>query len=73
MIKFLQIVVTGIAITGTALVFYNSPFTSGGTFLYTWNEADARMAQAKQQRRRARLGFLLILISYVMQTVLVFL
>ena len=72
-VKLLQVLVTGIAIAGTALVFYNSPFVSGGVFMYTFDEGKERMEKAKRQRRLAKIGFLLILISYVFQLVLVFL
>jgi len=72
-IKILQIVITGIAIGGTALVFFNSPFASGGTFLYKFGEAEQHMVKAKKQRRLAKFGFLLILISYVLQTIVIFL
>jgi hypothetical protein len=73
MIKPLQILVTGIAIAGTALVFYNSPFSSGGTYHYSFEEGQRQTAKAKRQRRLARVGFLLILISYVLQVILVML
>jgi hypothetical protein len=73
LIKILQLVVTAIAIAGTALVFYNSPFVKGTVSLPTFAEGNERMAKAKRQRRRARLGFLLILVSYVLQVVVVFL
>lgn len=72
-IRVFQIIVTGIAIWGTALVFYNSPFASGGTFLFTEAESEQQMARAKKQRQRARAGFLLILVSYVLQTIITFL
>jgi uncharacterized membrane protein len=72
-IRVIQIVSIVMGILGTALVFFNSPFSSGGTFEYTFGESEKRMAKAKKDRRAARMGFSLIVISCLLQVIVLFL
>ena len=72
-VKIIQLVTLAFAIFGTALVFFNSPFTDSNTYIFA-NDNEVRINNKKDKRKRrlARLGFGLILISYVLQTIILF-
>ena len=71
-IKIIQLCITGIAIIGTMLVFYNSPFVHRETLLYSRQEMKKFILQDKKTRNRAKFGFILILLSYIFQSILIF-
>jgi len=72
-VKIIQLVILAIAILGTGLVFYNSPFIDSQTYIYTSSEDAMIIKKDSRKRKFARVGFGLILISYVLQTIILFL
>lgn len=68
-VQLVQIISLGISIAGTALVFYNSPFADRRVFLY---DNTGINPDDKKKQNRAKWGFGLILMSYIIQTIVVF-
>jgi len=71
-IKYLQIAVLGISLFGTALIFFNSPFVDSNVWLGSSDESPSIYKKDKKKRRLARIGFGLLLLSYLLQTIIVF-
>jgi hypothetical protein len=71
-IKVLQIFLLSLSIIGTALVFFNSPFTNSRTYLYNKSEMPTIIKRDLKKKRLAIIGFGFILLSYLLQTILVF-
>jgi len=71
-IKYFQIVVLGFSLIGTAFVFFNSPFVDDSVWLRNESEMKILAKKNKKKRRLARIGFGLILLSYLFQTLITF-
>jgi len=72
-VKSFQILILILSIIGTALIFFNSPFYNRQIFLYNRSEMPDIIKKDKKKKKLATIGFGLILLSYLLQTLIVFL
>jgi hypothetical protein len=71
-IKIIQLLILGLSILGTILVFYNSPFYSSSIYAPTIADADKFYKRDLNKKRLAKIGFGLIIFSYLLQTIIIF-
>ena len=71
-VKLFQLLILGLSILGTGLVFYNSPFMSDLNGDPTFDDADIFYHRGLKKRKLAKIGFCLIIFSYLLQTIVLF-
>ena len=69
-LQALQIFSLILGIVGTVLVFFNSPFHSRSYYMHTFGESAEIEKEDKRIRNMAKIGFGIICISYIIQTVI---
>jgi hypothetical protein len=72
-VKCIQTSILGITLLGTALIFFNSPVVDSNTYLFTDGpEFEKIQKKDRSKRKFARIGLALTLLSYCIQSALLF-
>lgn len=72
-IKETQILILGLSLIGTMLVFLNSPKVDHNVYLEASSESDKNNRSDKNKRMLASIGFGILLLAYFLQTAVVLL